>query len=221
MFTGIIKEVGKIIKIEEGLKSKKITVSCNKIINDIKEGDSIAVNGCCLTVSGFSNNFFTADISYSTINTTTFKNMVAGSFVNLEDSLRPSGKLGGHFVTGHIDDIIRLLGIEVIENSYKLDFELPDTLKAFIACRGSVAIDGMSLTVAESCDKCFSVAIIPHTYANTNLKSKKTGDLFNVEIDLLARYIANLLFHNGTGFKETGILDRENRLKEKLIEYGF
>jgi riboflavin synthase len=230
MFTGIIKETGKITAVSESYESKELIISCSVIRPGLCTGDSVAVNGCCLTVKSLSSEGFAADISYSTINSTTFKNARSGEVVNLEDSLRLSDKLGGHFVTGHIDTTIKLLEIKKIGSSFELSLELPQQYHVNIAAKGSVAVDGISLTVAETGRDYFTAAIIPHTYENTGLKIKKPGELMNLEIDLLSRYINRLIRgpegeddgkHNNE--KRTNIkqLQSDAALKEKLEKYGF
>jgi riboflavin synthase len=222
VFTGIIKETGNITAVSESHESKELAISCNTIRPGLCIGDSVAVNGCCLTVKGLSSKGFAADISYSTLTSTTFKNVRSGDAVNLEDSLRLSDKLGGHFVTGHIDTIIKLLEIKKIGGSFELSLELPQKYCANIAVKGSVAVDGISLTVAETGRDFFTAAIIPHTYENTCLKIKKPGELMNLEIDLLSRYINRLIKgpenEQNTNLKQ---LQSDIILKEKLKKYGF
>jgi riboflavin synthase len=229
MFTGIIKEVGKIKNITNSGKSRVIEISCNNIISDIKTGDSIAVNGCCLTATGFTRNSFTADISEVTVSSTNFSNAKINDYVNLENSLKPTDRLGGHFVSGHIDGIAEIAGIKKSGNSYIFKIKPPGVLSAFIAPKGSVCLDGTSLTIADFIDDIFTVSVIPHTFEFTTLKYKKSGDFLNIEVDLLARYIANILKFSGRGQlqqKPEGqnfeyIRQKDEILKEKLIEHGF
>ena len=223
MFTGIIKETGKITSVRESPESKELVISCSAIRPGLCIGDSVAVNGCCLTVKKLSSGGFTADISYSTLNSTTFKYVSPGEAVNLEDSLRLSDKLGGHFVTGHIDTTIKFLGIKKIGNSFELSMELPQQYYVNIATKGSVAVDGISLTVAETGRDFFTAAIIPHTYENTCLKIKKPGELMNLEIDLLSRYINRLFKGPEDDEGHTNIKQQQSdtALKEKLRKHGF
>ena len=219
MFTGIIKETGKITAVRESPESKELVISCNLIRPGLCIGDSVAVNGCCLTVNRLSGEGFAADISYSTIDSTTFKNVKSGEVVNLEDSLKLSDKLGGHFVTGHIDTTIKFLGIKKIGSSFELSLELPYQYYANIAAKGSVAVDGISLTVAEAGRDFFTAAIIPHTYENTCLKIKKPGEQMNMEIDLISRYINRLMVNPED--ENINKKQSDKTLKEKLIKYGF
>jgi riboflavin synthase len=221
LFTGIIKEVGKIKKIKDQNKSREIEVICSEIIKNVKKGDSISVNGCCLTIKEHTKNSFSCDLSFSTLETTTFKNMRVNEPVNLEDSLRPYDKLGGHFVTGHIDVVVRILKIEKIENSYNFDIETPEKFLPYLAPKGSIALEGISLTILDSDEKKFSIAIIPHTFKNTNLKFKKPQDLLNLEVDLIARYISQILKFEDIKKPDNENIDRDKMLKEKLFEHGF
>jgi riboflavin synthase, alpha subunit len=221
MFTGIIKETGKITDIRESPESKELVISCSVIRPGLCIGDSVAVDGCCLTVKRLTREGFTADISFSTLNSTTFKQIRPGEAVNLEDSLKLSDKLGGHFVMGHIDTTIKFLGIEKIGSSFKLTLELPQQYYANIAAKGSVAVDGISLTVAETGRDFFTAAIIPHTYENTCLKIKKPGELMNLEVDLISRYINRLMRSPKDENNNISKQQSDEILKEKLIKYGF
>jgi riboflavin synthase, alpha subunit len=221
MFTGIIKETGKITDIRESPESKELVISCSVIRPGLCIGDSVAVDGCCLTVKRLTREGFAADISFSTLNSTTFKQIRPGEAVNLEDSLKLSDKLGGHFVMGHIDTTIKFLGIEKIGSSFKLTLELPQQYYANIAAKGSVAVDGISLTVAETGRDFFTAAIIPHTYENTCLKIKKPGELMNLEVDLISRYINRLMRSPEDENNNISKQQSDEILKEKLIKYGF
>ena len=217
MFTGIIKETGKLSKIKDSNDYKELTIGCRLLTMDMKIGDSIAVNGCCLTVTSFDKEHFTCDISYSTINSTTLANIKIGELLNLEDSLTAIDKLGGHFVTGHVDGVAKIIKIVKIGNAYKLDIMPPLGLFPFLAQKGSAALDGISLTIAHSKKDLVSFAIIPHTFENTNLKFKKAGDLLNIEVDMMARYIGQLLKNP----EMENSREKEDRLREMLIKYEF
>ncbi len=217
MFTGIIKETGKISKIKDSKDCKELTIECRLLTRGMKIGDSIAVNGCCLTVTGFGKDYFTCDISYSTINSTTLANVKTGELLNLEDSLIASDKLGGHFVAGHVDGVVKILKIVKIGNSYKLDIIPPSDLFPFLAQKGSAALDGISLTIAQSKKDLVSFAIIPHTFENTNLKYKKTGDFLNMEVDMMARYIRQLLKNPEIENSK----EKDDLLREMLVKYEF
>ena len=179
MFTGIVEEIGKI----KSFDGKKLVVECSKVLDGTAIGDSIAIDGCCQTVVDMTSNSFRADVSAETLNIT--KGFKAGSNVNLERALTPQTRMGGHIVQGHIDGIGKYLG--------NMTFEVPKELNKYIVYKGSISVNGISLTVAKSEGNIFSVAIIPHTLENTNLKDLKTGDFVNIETDILGRYIEKFL----------------------------
>jgi len=216
MFTGIIKETGKIKKITDKVHDIEFEVSSSVLLKDVKTGDSIAINGVCLTVKSFNGDSFAFDVSSNTLAHTNLGGLKTGDMVNLEDSLTPSDKLGGHFVSGHIDCTAKISHIEKTGRAYEITFELPIEAAPFITKRGSVAVDGISLTVTEAAGDSFKVVIIPHTFENTILGNKRAGSSVNIEVDILARYIANYLNNKQ---KTSGEKDRI--LKEKLEKYGF
>jgi len=188
MFTGIIEDLGTVKKIS------KTQIAVETKLDDIKIGDSVCFNGVCLTVSNFIiSQFynFTADVSEETFKKTNLGELKIGSIVNLERALKTDGRLGGHFVTGHVDGTGKILKIKKSGNSEIWQFSIPENLSKYIAEKGSAAIDGISLTVIEKKSDSFSTAIIPHTLKNTALKEKKIGDTVNLETDMLAKYILN------------------------------
>jgi riboflavin synthase len=224
MFTGIIKETGKVIKVEEMSDGKSVSVQCPLLYNGLAIGDSVCVNGCCLTVRKLQNQSFDADISFATVASTTFKTIKTGYPVNLEDSLRPSDRLGGHFVTGHIDDTAEIIKIEKIGQSYLFLFKVDEKLIEFLAPKGSVSVDGISLTIADfytaDTNNIFSAAVIPHTFENTTMKFKKAGDMVNMEVDLIARYIRNLI-RGSSNNNNADSVAKDRILEVKLRENGF
>ncbi len=220
MFTGIIKETGTIKRILNKDNDIEIEISAKGLAGDIKIGDSISVNGICLTVKSYKGNSFSFDVSSNTLNNTSLISARAGDIVNLEDSLATGDKLGGHFVTGHIDSVNKILGISRLGRSIVLTFDFNPGIFPFLAPRGSLAVNGISLTIAEVTENSFKVVIIPHTYKNTNLVYKKTGDTVNIEIDILARYIVNYLNTRDTANKKS-IHEKDKILREKLDKYGF
>jgi len=222
MFTGIIKEVGKIKRITGNNNSTELEVFCSQeTLKNLNKGDSISVNGCCLTVKEYTKESFICDISFSTQQNTTFKNIRIGEYVNIEDSLKYSDKLSGHMVTGHVDTVVRIVKIEKISNSYKFDIRMPENYLPYLAPKGSVALDGISLTIQDLNEKIFNITVIPYTFENTNLKFKKHEDFLNLEIDLFARYVAQILKFEDTKNLKDKLIDRDKILKEKLIEHGF
>lgn len=193
MFTGLVEELAVVKNIRHGTKSAVLEVEAKEILDDVKLGDSIAVNGVCLTVTNFSDNRFFADVMSETINRTNLRNLRPNDRVNVERAMRMGGRLGGHLVSGHID------GVGVVAKQEQVDIALvtwvdaPRELLKYIIPKGSVAIDGISLTVVEVGEEGFSVSLIPHTAKLTTLGYKGIGDTVNIEVDMLAKYVARLL----------------------------
>lgn len=211
MFTGIIEAVGSVREIKPSEKGISLEISIPKIYDDIKAGDSIAVNGACLTAKDYNSAFFIADVSAETLRMTTLGRLRTGDKVNLERALRLSDRLGGHIVTGHIDGTARLKEKKKEGESVSLSFSLGKELLRYVINKGSVAIDGISLTVNEVLNDGFSVNIIPHTAQNTTILDKKPGDEVNIEVDVIGKYVERLLRKG----KESNI-DRSF-----LLEHGF
>ena len=203
MFTGIVEELGKIQKIT----SDKITVECKAVLDNTKLGDSIAVNGVCLTVTDLTPASFTADISSETFKVIAPLNY--GDYVNLERAMSACGSLGGHIVSGHIDGRGKFLGVNR-DNEFK--FELPSELSKYVIKKGSIAINGISLTIASINRNEITLAIIPHTLENTSLKYLKSGDFVNIEVDMLAKYVEKFL---------STVDNKSNISLEFLKENGF
>ena len=208
MFTGIIEELGKI----QTITSNKIAVIANTVTEGTKLGDSIAVNGVCLTVTGVNSSGFSADISPETMNVTALNTLKTGSFVNLERAMILNGRFGGHIVTGHIDGRGKCININKDNNFYNFDMEIPDELSKYAVRKGSITVDGISLTIAEIQHNIVRIAVIPHTYESTNLKYINTGNYVNIETDILAKYVEKFL---STSDNKTGIS------MEFLMENGF
>jgi riboflavin synthase len=200
MFTGIIEEVGVVEALERRATGARLRVRCRKVLEDVFEGASIAVNGACLTAVEPRPDLLTADIAPETLSRTNLGALRRGSLVNLERPLSPSGRLSGHIVQGHVDDTGELTSLRLLgEGNWWLEARVPRELEPYLAPKGSVAIDGISLTIASLEEERLGVAIIPHTYENTNLKSRKPGDRLNLECDILAKYVERLLRQRGTG----------------------
>ena len=193
MFTGIVEETGIVELFEKKSSGAKLIVKANTVLQEIKTGDSIAVNGVCQTVTEFTPNNFTVMISDKTLNVTNFKWMKQGQKVNLERALTLQSRLGGHIVSGHVDCTSTILKIDKHSDFYDIEFELPQNIKQYVIYKGSIAINGVSLTVAEVSDSIFSVSIIPHTFNNTVFKYLSEGDFVNIETDILGRYVEKLL----------------------------
>lgn len=193
MFTGIIEETGNVLSFVEGDASWRLEIEANRVLEDLAPGDSIAVNGCCLTAVEFDHRKVCFDLLAESRRLTTFQDIAAGALVNLERAVRFNGKMGGHFVTGHIDGVGE---VEVLEQRGKdtfLQVKAPAGTGRYLVHKGSIAIDGISLTVAEVSGDVFAVWLIPHTVSATNLRSKSMGDGVNLEFDQLGKYVEKLV----------------------------
>jgi riboflavin synthase len=197
MFTGIVEEAGVIEKITPARKSIKMTVRANVCGRDVKVGDSVAVNGCCLTAVKVSargkSKLIQFDLLQESWQRTNFQFSKPGSLVNLERSLRANGELGGHFVTGHVDGLGKIIKWERAGKDHVLDIAAPAEVMRYLIFKGSVAVDGISLTVAAVQKKSFRIWIIPHTFDVTALRERKVGDAVNLEADLLGKYVERFL----------------------------
>lgn len=189
MFTGIVQEAGVVQAVTARGRGWSLEVEAGEVARDARPGDSIAVNGCCLTVTGVQNHRLTFDLLDETRARTNLKAVQAGSRVNLESSLRVDGKLGGHFVTGHIEGTARVLRWSRAGQDWELEAEVPAGVERYLVPKGSVALDGVSLTIGKVEGRRFSVWIIPHTHEVTTLKDRREGDELNLECDLLAKYV--------------------------------
>ena len=193
MFTGIVEEIGVVEEIQEISDGIEIRIKANKIFDDLKADDSVSCSGICLTVTNINKQFFTVQLVDETIKRTTVKFWKKGSLINLERALLPSTRMGGHLVQGHVDRTTVISSIEIADNSAVLSFDLVPSISKYIVEKGSICLDGISLTVAKKQDKNFKVAVIPHTMNYTNWRGKKIGDKVNVEVDIMAKYIENLM----------------------------
>ena len=194
MFTGIIQDVGRVVSREAHGGDVRMLIAFDRLDpSGIKVGDSICVQGCCLTAVELHDRSFAADVSRETLSLTTLGDLAAGSPVNLEPSLKAGDALGGHLVSGHVDGVAEILAMSVDARSTRVSISVPAALSRYIARKGSVAIDGVSLTVNEAQDNTFGVNIIPHTQAVTTFGSLRPGTRVNVEIDQVARYVERLL----------------------------
>jgi riboflavin synthase len=193
MFTGIVEETGTVRAFEPKADAWSLSIAARAALVDLSAGDSIAVNGCCLTATEFDTTSMRFDVLEETRRLTNFPTLQTGAAVNLERSLRFGGKVGGHFVTGHIDALGRIDVFEPRGKDYFLQISLPPGLTRYVVHKGSIAIDGISLTIAEVSDSAFAVWIIPHTLSVTNLGEKRVGDPVNLEFDLLGKHVEKLL----------------------------
>lgn len=198
MFTGIIEEKGSVKKLAVSGKSGSLEVKASKVLENTKIGDSIAVNGVCLTVTKMSSDSFTADVMAETVRRTNFSSLSAGSPVNLERAMAADGRFGGHIVSGHIDGRGKILSFVKEENAVWVHISAPSQILNLIVEKGSIAIDGISLTVASISDSEFAVSLIPHTGEETTLLSKKAGDYVNLENDIVGKYVQKMLLNAGS-----------------------
>lgn len=189
MFTGIVEEVGQVKAIGNGT----LQIQATKVLEDVNLGDSIAVNGICLTVTGFNSHSFQADVMPETIKRTSLGELKLGSPVNLERALTLSSRLGGHIVSGHIDGTGRIVSLKEDKNAILMKIQTDGAILRYIVEKGSVALDGISLTVAQVDSRDFTVSLIPHTRQVTNLSAKREGSLINIENDVVGKYVAKLL----------------------------
>ncbi len=196
MFTGIVEEVGIVKAFNKDAKGASLEIECKTVLEDTKIGDSIAINGVCQTVTELTPVGFGAKVSEETLYVTNFNSLMPGDKVNLERALTLNSRLGGHIVSGHVDCKGILLSTEKLAEFYNLEFEVPQEQKKYIIHKGSITINGISLTVANISDNKFKIAIIPHTFNNTNLKYLKIEDYVNIETDILGKYIEKFLSAN-------------------------
>lgn len=219
MFTGIVEEIGQIVSIKRGTVSAVMTIQASTVLEGTKIGDSIAVNGVCLTVTGMQGSTFTADIMAETLRRSSLGALSGGALVNLERAMAADGRFGGHIVSGHIDGIGQILSMEREESAVWVEIGTPPKLLRYIVEKGSIAIDGISLTVAKLTDNSFSVSLIPHTGEETTLLRKKTGDSVNLENDIIGKYVERLLTvpeEPSSGKAQRGTIDLAF-----LQEHGF
>lgn len=195
MFTGIIEEVGRVIRIAQGHGTRGLTVSCKQLVKELHKGGSIAVSGVCLTAVEITPETVGFDLAEETWRKTSFSGIQEGALVNLELPMRADGRFDGHIVQGHVDGTGKFLGLDPIEGAddYWLRIEIPAELARYVISKGSLSIEGISLTVAKIEGAQVTVAIIPHTIALTNLKSLRPGDPVNLEVDMIAKYVEKMI----------------------------
>lgn len=194
MFTGIIEEVGHIAAIKNGTASVRLTIAAEKVLADVNIGDSIAVNGTCLTVTQYTDKSFSADVMPESVRKTSLSELKTGSLVNLERALQVGARLGGHIVSGHIDGTGKLISKKPEDNAIIVAISAAKDILKYIVKKGSVTVDGISLTVVDVDSSKFSVSLIPHTASITTIGQKSTGASVNIETDILGKYVEKLLF---------------------------
>ncbi len=215
MFTGIIIETGAVVSLNRKQSGASLTIAADEVSRDAAIGDSIDVNGACLTVVNRNGNMLSFDLSDETLRSTNLGRLKPGDRVNLEPSLRPDGKLGGHFVTGHVDCVGRIGSKTMIGDTYTITIEAPEKVTGILVEKGSIAIDGISLTVVGVSRDTFTVVIIPHTAKITTLGLKNAGDTVNLEADIIGKYVARFLNRDAI---KTG---SDERLMSSLKKAGF
>lgn len=217
MFTGIIEEIGSVANIQHTGESFVLTIDASKVLTDVNLGDSIAVNGVCLTVTSFSKNRFTVDVMPETVKATSLKTVKRGSKVNLERAMAAGGRFGGHFVAGHVDGVGVIKGKKQFENAVYYEIEADPELLKYIILKGSVAVDGTSLTVFGVSEDSFTLSLIPHTLSETVLGFKGTGDIVNIECDMIGKYVGHFLNNQAAAASKRG----NNITAQFLEENGF
>ena len=213
MFTGIIEELGSVERIEPRAAGSRLSIRCTKVLLDSTEGASIAVNGVCLTAVDLRANAFSADLAPETLNRTNLGALRPGSIVNLERPMQPSGRLSGHIVQGHVDGVGEFVAFDSLgDQNWWLKIRVPPELDRYVVWKGSICIDGISLTVASLEADILGVTIIPHTYQSTTLRGYRAGSLVNLECDVIAKYVEKMI----------GAIERPATLtREKLEALGY
>ncbi len=215
MFTGIIEEIGKVVSVKKGSVSSQITFSAKNILGDVHDGDSIAVNGVCLTATHVTTGIFTADVMAETIRRSNLGNLKTGDSVNMERAMLCGGRFGGHIVSGHIDGCGNIIDLSREENAVWVTVAADQKIMKYIIEKGSVALDGISLTVACVLKDQFRVSVIPHTGEETTLLSKTKGDVINIECDMIGKYVEKLLGYNQESSAKSRITG------DFLMSHGF
>lgn len=220
MFTGLIEEVGTIQNVRRGARSCVLTIGCKKVLEGSQIGDSIAVNGVCLTVTSMGGSYYTADVMAETMNRSSLGQLSTGASVNLERAMPANGRFGGHIVSGHIDGTGTVQSIEPDDNAIWYTIAAKPNLLRYIVEKGSITIDGISLTVAYVDEHCFKVSIIPHTQQVTALHDRGVGDIVNLECDIIGKYVEKLL--QPAAATEATETKKESGITEDFLKkYGF
>ncbi|MDA8215813.1 MAG: riboflavin synthase [Nitrospiraceae bacterium] len=219
MFTGLIIELGEVVSLEKKTESARLSLRANEVVKDAALGDSIAVNGVCLTAVNIEKDILYFDVSFETLKSTNLGNLKRGDRVNLEPSLRPNSKIGGHFVTGHVEDIGKIRSKTPLGNAVRIEIETQDNVLRYLVEKGSVAVDGISLTVVDVLKDAFSVVIIPHTAKLTTIGFKNVGDTVNLEPDILGKYVAKFLA--GSQQSAVSSQNKDKELLSALKQSGF
>lgn len=215
MFTGIVEEVGVVKQIQKGSKSAVLTIQAKAVLEGTKIGDSIAVNGVCLTVVSLGNGCFSADVMHETINRSSLARLICGSRVNLERAMAADGRFGGHLVAGHVDGVGKIVEVRQDDTAIWYTVQADPSILRYIVEKGSIAIDGISLTVAQVFSDRFSISAIPHTVRMTVLRDRREGDEVNLENDVIGKYIEKLLRVDKDEANQSRIT------RDFLTQYGY
>lgn len=215
MFTGIIEETGKITSLQKLTDGARIKIAAKIVTNDTSEGDSISVNGVCLTALDIKKDSFAADVSSETLNRSTLGNSKIGTVVNLERAVTPSTRLGGHIVQGHVDATGKFLSAKQTGDFWTVRISFPPEVGQYLVYKGSIAVEGVSLTIAELAESYFEIAVIPKTWELTNFSTLNAGDAVNLEADVIAKYVERIILYGKNAEKGTGITI------EKLQSLGY
>ncbi|WP_078545962.1 riboflavin synthase [Litchfieldia alkalitelluris] len=215
MFTGIIEEIGKISDIASTKDSIVLKIKATKILKDVNLGDSIAVNGVCLTVTSFTTDEFSVDVMPETVKSTSLRTLKKQSSVNLERAMSAGGRFGGHFVSGHVDGMGTIVKKEHLSNAVYYGIKINPSLRNYLILKGSVAVDGTSLTIFGLTDDTFTISLIPHTVSETIIGEKSIGDTVNIECDMLGKYVEQFVSHSGTQQRKSSITS------SFLVDNGF
>ena len=217
MFTGIIVARGDVVCLRRKQAGATLALRAFALAQDAAPGDSIAVNGTCLTATKIEGTLLSFDLSEETVKSTNLGRLTSGDKVNLEPSLRPDGKLGGHFVTGHVDAVGKIRSKSAIGNSFKIVIDAPPKVSEFLVEKGSVAVDGISLTVVDVSADAFSVVVVPHTAQATTIGFKRAGDTVNLEADIIGKYVARFLARGG----RATAAGKENSFMKSFLQTGY
>ena len=218
MFTGLVEGIGKVVRMTQSGDAGRLRLDIGDLASDVKVGDSVAINGACLTAVEIGGDVVEFDASAETLRVTTLGALRAGNAVNIERPLRVGDRLGGHFVLGHVDAVGTVAGVRKTSAQVTIQISAPEDVVANLIPRGSIAVDGISLTIAEIGGRGFSVVIIPHTLGNTTLESKSAGDRVNLELDVIGKYVARLLARMG---KQGKTKSPQGMTTDFLSEHGF
>lgn len=218
MFTGIVEEIGTLAEIKGGKLASQLTIRAKKVLEDVNLGDSISVNGVCLTVTSFNHHQFTVDVMPETLKKTSLSQLLHKDPVNLERAMAMGKRFGGHIVSGHVDGTGKVISRESYANAVLFRIETSADLLKYMVPRGSITVDGVSLTIVDVWDRGFSISLIPHTLAHTSMRERKSGDRVNLECDMIGKYVERLLLFPSASPQEA----RERKIDVDYLQlHGF